>query len=253
MADLPRNDVLFLPLLVAATTTGRLPPSPWALPVIGHIHRSHRRRACRIGHLPVIALADADAPQPDAARDEARAGEDDGEKRAAGVEDEDLLDREDQLDRLTIKADMFAASSETSSTTLQWGHGRADEEPKSDAQGPGRVEYVTDYLPLLMPRECRSPCRVLGLDVPAWAIDRQGPDLLGQTSRKTSDVDFKGTDFEFIPFGAGRPGSGPRAGLSPVPLRLGASGRGGARRGELDMTEAPGIAHLVLLPTVRVP
>uniref|UniRef100_A0ACD5V6N1 Uncharacterized protein n=1 Tax=Avena sativa TaxID=4498 RepID=A0ACD5V6N1_AVESA len=70
---------------------------------------------------------------------------------------------------------------------------------------------------LLLPRECGETCRVMGYDVPkgtkvfvnVWAIgrdDRYWGDA--ETFRperfESSAVDFKGADFEFLPFGAGR-------------------------------------------------
>ncbi|RLN36029.1 hypothetical protein C2845_PM03G15660 [Panicum miliaceum] len=242
------------------------------------------------------------------------------DNRASGDDEEDLLDvllriqREDELDPpLTtenIKAvilDIFAASSETSATTLQWIMAELMRNPRVMRKAQDEVrrvlagkETVTEdslselrYLPLiikealrlhppatlLLPRECRSPCRVLGFDVPAgamvlvnaWAIGRDprywdAPEEFMPERFESSDVDFKGTDFEFIPFGAGRrmcPGIG--FGLANMDLALASllyhfdwELPGGTEPGELDMTEALGIttrrlAHLVLVPTVRVP
>ncbi|CAL5061131.1 unnamed protein product [Urochloa decumbens] len=242
------------------------------------------------------------------------------ENRAAGVDEEDLLDvllrvqREDKLDPpLTtenIKAviiDIFAASSETSATTLQWIMAELVRNPRVMRKAQDEVrrvlagqDIVTEdnlsdlrYLPLvikealrlhppatlLLPRECRSPCRVLGFDVPvgamvlsnAWAIGRDpsywdAPEEFMPERFEASEVDFRGTDFEFIPFGAGRrmcPGIG--FGLANMDLALASllyhfdwELPDGTEPGELDMTEATGIttrrlSHLRLIPTVRVP
>ncbi|CAN6200197.1 unnamed protein product [Urochloa humidicola] len=241
------------------------------------------------------------------------------ENRAAGVDEEDLLDvllrvqREDELDPpLTtdnIKAvilDVFAASSETSATTLQWIMAELMRNPRVMRKAQDEVrrvlqgqEIVTEeslsvlhYLPLvvkealrlhppatLILRECRSSCRVLGFDVPvgamvlvnAWAISRDpsywdAPEEFIPERFENSEIDFKGTDFEFIPFGAGRrmcPGIG--FGLANIELPLASllyhfdwELPEGTVPAELDMTEALGItarrlSPLWLVPTVRVP
>ncbi|CAN6206409.1 unnamed protein product [Urochloa humidicola] len=244
-------------------------------------------------------------------------------RASAGVdEEEDLLDvllriqEEDELDPpLTtdnIKAvivDIFAASSETSATTLQWIMAELMRNPRVMRKAQDEVrrvlaaggkEAVTEdrlgelrYLPLvikealrlhppatlLLPRECRSPCRVLGYDVPvgamvlvnAWAIGRDpsywdAPQEFMPERFENTQVDFRGTDFEFIPFGAGRrmcPGIG--FGLANMDLALASllyhfdwELPEGMEPSDLDMTEALGIttrrlSHLLLLPTVRVP
>uniref|UniRef100_A0ACD6ADU5 Uncharacterized protein n=1 Tax=Avena sativa TaxID=4498 RepID=A0ACD6ADU5_AVESA len=153
----------------------------------------------------------------------------------------------------------------------------------------GRLRYlgliVKETLRLHPPatlilRECRVPCQVLGFDVPAgvmvlvnaWAISRDaaswGADAEEFRPERFEDngVDFKGTDFEYIPFGAGRrmcPGMA--FGLANVELALAGllyhfdwELPDGMKPGELDMTEAMGLttrrrSDLILVPTVRVP
>ncbi|KAK1683953.1 hypothetical protein QYE76_044801 [Lolium multiflorum] len=194
------------------------------------------------------------------------------------------------LDMGTIRAvirDLFGAGSESSSTTIQWAMAelmrnpaalrRAQAEVRGALAGQSRVSedalpelrYVQLViketlrlhapLPLLLPRECREPCRVLGYDVPqgamvlvnAWAIGRDtatwGPDaeeFRPERFEEAAAVDFRGADFEFVPFGAGRrmcPGIS--FGLAVMELALASllfhfdwELPGGA--GELDMAEA---------------
>ncbi|VAI81175.1 unnamed protein product [Triticum turgidum subsp. durum] len=76
-------------------------------------------------------------------------------------------------------------------------------------------------LPLLLPRECQEPCHVLGYDVPkgtivlvnAWAIGRDSAswgadaeEFRPERFEEAGDAaaDFRGTNFELVPFGAGR-------------------------------------------------
>ncbi|CAJ1943750.1 unnamed protein product [Sphenostylis stenocarpa] len=73
--------------------------------------------------------------------------------------------------------------------------------------------------PLLIPRETTSDVKLRGYDIPAktrvmfnaWAIQRDPelwdkPDEFLPDRFKNSHLDFKGQDFEFIPFGSGRRG-----------------------------------------------
>ncbi|KAF7074874.1 hypothetical protein CFC21_079693 [Triticum aestivum] len=143
--------------------------------------------------------------------------------------------------------------------------------------------------PLLLPRECREEpaCRVLGYDVPkgtqvlvnAWALgrdERYWPDKPEEFRPErfepagdgkdgaAVEVDFKGVDFEFLPFGAGRrmcPGMA--FGLANVELALASlllhfDWEAPGPNGSLDMTEAFGItarrkAGLLLRPIMRLP
>ncbi|KAM0849171.1 hypothetical protein ACQ4PT_053888 [Festuca glaucescens] len=218
------------------------------------------------------------------------------------------------LTTLNIKAviiDLFVAGSETSSTMLQWAMAelmrnptvmrRAQEEVRRELAGHDRVTedslrnlhymrlVIKETLrlhpaaPLLVPRECRSPCEVLGFDVPqgamvlvnAWAIGRDPahwdapeefvPERFEERGG-SAGRDFKGTDFEFVPFGTGRRMClGMAFGLAHIELALAAllfhfdwDLPEGIVREELDMTEAAGItarlrSDLLVIAVPRAP
>ncbi|GAB4859185.1 hypothetical protein Ancab_040399 [Ancistrocladus abbreviatus] len=132
-------------------------------------------------------------------------------------------------------------------------------------------------VPLLLPRESTERCQIYGYELPAkarvlvnaWAIGRD-PMMWKEADKFDPDrflehpIDFKGQNFEYIPFGAGRricPGIG--FGLAPVELSLASllyhfdwSLLGGVRREDLDMTETFGLSmrrknDLYLVPTCR--
>ncbi|KAF8674453.1 hypothetical protein HU200_048287 [Digitaria exilis] len=112
-------------------------------------------------------------------------------------------------------------------------------------------------VPFLLPRECRETCKVMGYDVPkgakvfvnVWAIARDNKfwgdgEAFRPERFEGCSVDFRGNDFEFTPFGAGRricPGI--THGLANMELVLASLlyHFDWELDGELDMTEAFGI------------
>ncbi|EMS47282.1 Cytochrome P450 71D10 [Triticum urartu] len=199
--------------------------------------------------------------------------------------------------------DMFMAGSETSATLLQWAMAelvknpgamrKAQEEVRREVAGRvtedalGGLRYlglvIKETLRLHPPatlilRECRAACRVLGFEVPAgamvlvnaWAIGRDAASWGADAEEfrperfDGSGVDFKGTDLEYIPFGAGRrmcPGVA--FGLANVELALASllyhfEWEVPEPGEELDMAEAMGLttrrrSDLLLVPKLRVP
>ena len=98
---------------------------------------------------------------------------------------------------------------------------------KLDWRDTNELEYSKSVLketlrlhppgPILVPRECREKCEIEGYEIPiktriiinAWAIgtDPQywdDPESFNPERFEGSPIDYKGSNFEFIPFGAGR-------------------------------------------------
>ncbi|KAG2651681.1 zealexin A1 synthase-like [Panicum virgatum] len=148
---------------------------------------------------------------------------------------------------IALMFDMLAAGSDTSSTILNWAMTELIRSPTAMARAQAEVRQafkgksiITDddmaksgisYLklvfketlrlhptsPLLIPRQCRETCQVMGYDIPkgtavfvnVWAIGRdpsywEDAEDFKPERFETNNLDFRGTNFEFIPFGAGR-------------------------------------------------
>ncbi|XWS11332.1 hypothetical protein CRYUN_Cryun38cG0074700 [Craigia yunnanensis] len=129
--------------------------------------------------------------------------------------------------------------------------------------------------PLLLPRECNQACEINGYEVTAktrilinaWALGRdpdywKEPDKFYPERFLDTSVDYSGTNFEFIPFGAGRricPGilfAQPNVELPLAQLLFHFDWKlpNGLKQEDLDMTEEFGMTvkrknDLVLIPT----
>ena len=141
---------------------------------------------------------------------------------------------------------MFGAGTDTSSSTTEWAMTEMMRNPKimekaqaeireafkgkkvtedSDMEQLSYLKLVIKEtlrlhppLPLLLPRERRENCKIVGYDIPiktqvvvnAWAIGRDpnywydADKFIPERFQGNCNVDFRGTNFEFIPFGAGR-------------------------------------------------
>ncbi|GJM90631.1 hypothetical protein PR202_ga06931 [Eleusine coracana subsp. coracana] len=163
----------------------------------------------------------------------------------------------------------------------------ADEPGISQAQ-LNRMEYlratVKEVLrlhppaPLLVPHESTAPAVVQGYEVPpgtalfvnAWAVGRDpaawdAPEEFRPerfvAGGAAAAVDFRGTDYHFIPFGAGRricPGI--NFALPVVELALASLLRhfdwslpAGVRPEDLDLGEAPGLTTPLRVPLILIP
>nr|XP_015882391.2 cytochrome P450 71AP13-like [Ziziphus jujuba var. spinosa] len=189
-----------------------------------------------------------------------------------------------------IILDMFAAGTDTTFFTLDWGMTELIMNPKvmEKAQaevrrvvGERRVVLESDlpqlhYMkavikeilrlhpsaPVLLPRESMEHVTIDGYDIPAktrifvnaWAIGRdpeswEDPEIFEPERFMGSTIDFKGLDFELIPFGAGRRGCpGIAFGTASIELALAQLLHSfdwelplGVKAKDLDMTEVFGI------------
>ncbi|KAL5735726.1 hypothetical protein ACOSQ2_030514 [Xanthoceras sorbifolium] len=140
--------------------------------------------------------------------------------------------------------DIFGAGTQTSSTTINWAISELMKNPRIMKKAQNEVRQVFNKIgkvktainemkflkaiiketlrlhppaPLLLPRECRERCEIKGFEIPvktkvivnAWAIGRD-PKYWSEPNKfiperfLDSSIDYKGNNFEYIPFGAGR-------------------------------------------------
>jgi len=139
--------------------------------------------------------------------------------------------------------DIFSAGSETSSITIIWAMSEMIRNPEVMKKAQAEVREVFDrkgrvdetainemkYLkllvketlrarpPTLIPRESRERCEIDGYEIPAkakvivnaWAISRDPkywtePERFMPERFLESSLDYQGTSFNYLPFGAGR-------------------------------------------------
>ncbi|KAF3436750.1 hypothetical protein FNV43_RR19499 [Rhamnella rubrinervis] len=175
-----------------------------------------------------------------------------------------------------IILDMFAAGTDTTFITLDWGMTELIMNPKvmekhklkssiassCSSVGPKRIYGTCNDRWIRYSAKTR-------IFVNAWAIGRdpetwENPETFEPERFWGSNIDFKGQDFELIPFGAGRRGCpAVTFGTATIELALAQLLHSfdwelptGTRAKDLDMTEAFGItmhriAHLIVLAKPR--
>ncbi|KAL6289242.1 hypothetical protein ACE6H2_006752 [Prunus campanulata] len=210
----------------------------------------------------------------------------------------------DQIKAVTM--DIFSAGSETSATTMEWAMSellknprvmeKAQLEVRQAFEGKNKIEeedvQMLHYLKLVMketfrlhppgpliPREARERCEIGGYTILAkakilinvYAIGRDpklwaDPENFQPERFQGSSIDFKGNNFELLPFGAGRricPGisfatSNIELGLAQLLYHFNWNLPNGAKLEALDMAENFGITarrknNLHLIPTTYIP
>ncbi|TXG49327.1 hypothetical protein EZV62_025202 [Acer yangbiense] len=202
--------------------------------------------------------------------------------------------------------DIFSAGSETSATTIEWAMSELLKDPrameKAQAEvrqafgGKSKIEEADiqklDYLKSivkealrmhpagpLLPREARETCEIGGYTIPAkakvlinvYALGRdpkswKDPESFRPERFEGSSVDFRGNNFELLPFGGGRricPGisfatSNIELGLAQLLYHFDWKLPNGNKLEDLDMTENFGITarrknNLHVIATTRIP
>ncbi|KAJ4796386.1 Cytochrome P450 [Rhynchospora pubera] len=200
--------------------------------------------------------------------------------------------------------DVFSGGTETSSTIITWAMTELIKHPEVMVRAQAQIRQATSentkfdenalsYIkliiketlrmhppaPLLLPRLCKERCQILGYTIPtgahvivnAWALGRNpeywnSPDEFNPGRFQASSIDFKGQNFEFVPFGAGRrvcPGlefgvAVVEETLSRLLLHFDWKLPDGMKPDDVDIAETYGLVSakkepLCLIPKLRVP
>ena len=134
--------------------------------------------------------------------------------------------------------------------------------------------------PVLIPRVCRETCQIMGYDIPkgmvlfvnVWGICRdpkywdEPEEFKPERFERNNNLDYKGTNYEYLPFGAGRricPGI--NLGVGNIALALASllyhfdwKLPDGIDPKDVDVSEAAGLVaskktSLILHPVTRIP
>ncbi|KAJ4978509.1 hypothetical protein NE237_009289 [Protea cynaroides] len=224
------------------------------------------------------------------------------------AKDNDVSDMPLTMDNVkAVILDMFAAGTDTTFITLDWGMTELVMNPRVMKKAQAEVRRIVGdrrnvleadlpqmkYLkavikeifrlhppaPVLVPRESMEEVTIDGYDIPAktrifvnaWAIGRdpeswKNPETFEPERFMESNIDFKGQDYELIPFGAGRRSCPAIAfGTASVELALAQLLYSfdwelppGIQAKDLDMTEVFGItmhriSNLIVVPRPYIP
>ncbi|KAG5024062.1 hypothetical protein JHK82_019957 [Glycine max] len=105
--------------------------------------------------------------------------------------------------------DIFAAGTDTSAKVIEWAMSEMMRNPGGREKAQAEIRQTETLrlhppAPLLLPRECREACRIYGYDIPIKTKVIHDAESFIPERFHGASIDFKGTDFEYIPFGAGR-------------------------------------------------